>query len=177
MAYLITCAGSKRIPQVVNPSSIKNLSFNDSLFEARIYLLELTGIQLDWDKTLPAWKLYSGKQSKLYPKIFESNWLKPNIEIHILSALFGWIRHTDLVPWYNLKMNDKALNNTSIYRIWYNFNVLDKLVMEDDIDLLSQTYRKAIHRSTKPVSKTPAMLFDDYGIKKGIWLNHEISQY
>jgi hypothetical protein len=48
MAYLITCAGSKRQP-TNNPSSLQQLSFNKELGEAREKLIALNPhIQLNW---------------------------------------------------------------------------------------------------------------------------------
>ena len=110
MAYLITCSGSKQNPVFINESKLENLSFNDKLFETRTKMIKLSKIELDWNKTLPAWQLYSGTYSKVYPQVSEENWLKPNADIMILSALFGWIKHTDLVPFYNLAMADKISN-------------------------------------------------------------------
>ena len=106
MTYLITCAGSKRQP-INNPSSLEELSFHQELGAARKKLIALNShIQLNWDFTLPAWQLYSGNKSRIYPRITEANWTKDCIDIRILSALFGWIKHTDLVTDYDLKMSD-----------------------------------------------------------------------
>lgn len=89
MAFLISCAGSKNQPKIHNPSDLQSLSFNDELYQARQELLLLTNIQLDWNRTLPAWQLYSGNRSKIYPRITETNWTKNCIDVQILSALFG----------------------------------------------------------------------------------------
>ena len=103
MAYLITCSGSKRIPSD-NSSSIDLLSYPDlKIYRER--MIEISGISLDWGKTLPACQLYSGIRSKLYPQVAAHNWSKSCIKVKILSALFGWINHTDLVPIYDLKMD------------------------------------------------------------------------
>jgi cytoplasmic iron level regulating protein YaaA (DUF328/UPF0246 family) len=175
MAFLITCAGSKRQPTIQTPSNLQSLSFNDKLQDARQELLLLTNIQLDWNKTLPAWQLYSGNRSKIYPRITLANWTKDCIDIRILSALFGWVKHTDLLPYYNLRMSDLIPQTRQrIYRFWNNKNLLRQLVNQHDIDLLSGDYRKAIHGSANPIATIPNVQFNDYGVQKGIWLNNQL---
>lgn len=174
MTYLITCAGSKRQP-IHNPSNLQALSFNEELNNARLELLYLTNIQLNWDFTLPAWQLYSGNRSRIYPQITLDNWTKDCIDIRILSALFGWIKHTDLLPYYDLRMSDKIpQTNQKIFQYWHNQNILNQLVYQNDIDLLSGDYRKAVHGNTNPVATIPNAQFNDYGVQKGIWLNNEL---
>lgn len=176
MAYLITCAGSKVIPLEINPSELSLLSFNETLSEARKEIIKITGVQLNWKYTLPAWKLYSGTRSKLYPQIEQKNWTKQCVEIEILSALFGWIKHTDNIPIYNLRMSDRrGIKNQQVWRIWYDMHILDQFVHPGDIDLLSYDYRRAIHGNVKPVSVIPNVIFNDYGIKKGKWLSNELN--
>jgi hypothetical protein len=68
MAFLITCAGLTQVPEVFNPSLLQNLSFNESLLEARLHIMDVSGIHLDWNYTLPAWNLYSGNGSRLSEK-------------------------------------------------------------------------------------------------------------
>jgi cytoplasmic iron level regulating protein YaaA (DUF328/UPF0246 family) len=175
MTYLITCSGSKRQPIIHNPSIIQLLSFNEELNNARFELLHLTNIQLNWDYTLPAWQLYSGNRSRIYPQITEANWTKDCIDIRILSALFGWIKHTDLLPHYDLRMSDKITKtNQKIFQYWHNQNLFNQLVNQNDIDLLSGDYRKAVHGNTNPVATIPNVQFNDYGVQKGIWLNNQL---
>jgi cytoplasmic iron level regulating protein YaaA (DUF328/UPF0246 family) len=121
MAYLITCAGCKLKP-TNKPSSLQQLSFHDQLGETRKELIALNAhIKLNWELTLPAWQLYSGPRSKLYPQITAANWTKNCIEIRILSALFGWINHTDLIPYYDLKMSDNIpQTKQKIFNYWNN---------------------------------------------------------
>jgi len=172
MTYLITCSAAKRQPIINNPSNLQLLSFNEELNDARLDLLHMTNIHLNWDFTLPAWQLYSGKT---YQKITEANWNKDCIEIRILSALFGWINHTDLLPYYDLTMKHNIPQlNQKIYHYWHNQNLLNLLVNQEDIDLLSQDYRKAIHGNTNPVASIPNVQFNDRGDQKGIWLNNQI---
>lgn len=175
LTYLITCAGSKKQPINQNPGNLQSLSFNESLRNARLELLNLTNIQLNWDYTLPAWQLYSGNRSRIYPRITAANWTKDCIDIRILSALFGWIKHTDLLPNYDLRMSDNIpQTNQKIFHYWQNKNLLNQLVNQNDIDLLSGDYRKAVHGNTTPIATIPNAQFTDYGIQKGIWLNNQL---
>ncbi len=180
MAYLITCAGSKQTPAKEMVSELSQLSFNQSLRKLRENLIEATGCQLNWRKTLPAWQLYTGPRSKLYPKVSTTNWTKDCVEIKILSALFGWIKHTDLIPLYDLKMTDTVIigNRTfPVWRYWYAQGRMNDFIdVQKDIDLLSINYRKAINGNGSPVGILPKQNFDDYGAQKGIWLNNELNQ-
>ena len=96
MAFLITCCSSKKLPTQILHGNLNDLYGDTVLRQHRVDLIVQSGIQLDWSKTLPAYQLYSGK---IYSKISQQNWTKPCVEIKILSALFGWIRHTDLIPY------------------------------------------------------------------------------
>jgi cytoplasmic iron level regulating protein YaaA (DUF328/UPF0246 family) len=181
MSYLITCSNSKIEPNKINPSTLKNLSFSqlNSTRETLIKEYQKQKGKLDWNKCLPAWQLYSGKRAKLYPKVDVNNWSKPDANIKILSALFGWINHTDLIPWYNLAMTDKVnINNNQInvFNYWRNnINLSDFINPIVDIDLLSNKYRKALNVSENPVALIPNVSWiDKYGVHKGIWLNKEL---
>ena len=176
MAYLITCAGSKRTPIHINPNTITDLSFNDLLFDSRQRLIAVTGVQLDWTKTLPAWQLYSGTYSKTYPRISYANWNKPCVEIRILSALFGWIKHTDHIPYYDLTMKGQiAATNQRVNRFWFDENLLERLIVDTDVNLLSIDYRKAISWNGAINAMLPNAQFNDRGVQKGIWLNNRLN--
>lgn len=174
MAYLITCSGSKNVPEIFNPGLPEHLSYHDILGGARQELINLTGIQVNWNYTLPAWRLYSGNRSRLYRRVNDVNWNKPCVEIKILSALFGWIKHTDLLPYYDLKMTAQ-FQNQSIWSIWFNMNVLEEVVTPEDVDLLSLLYRRAVHGNPNPVAIDPGIIFNGYGDQKGIWLNNQLT--
>lgn len=181
MSYLITCSGSKVEPNKINPSNLKNLSYCQLNLtrEKLINEYQKHKYNLDWNKCLPAWQLYSGKRAKLYPKVVVNNWLKPDADIKILSALFGWINHTDLIPWYNLAMTDKInINNNQInvFNYWRNnINLNDFINPIIDIDLLSSKYRKAINIGENPVAIIPEVSWNDnYGVHKGVWLNEKL---
>jgi cytoplasmic iron level regulating protein YaaA (DUF328/UPF0246 family) len=172
--YLITCAGSKQMPLTYNPSNLNQLSYDNLLYKFRKEIIELSGIELDWNKTLPAWQLYSGRRSQLYSQISKENWKKPCIKIKILSALFGWIDHRDLIPIYDLKMTDKLTktNNQTVWRFWKEKKILNQAFnLNNSIDLLSTNYRKAINGKDQQISLEPQIKFTDYGIQKGKWLN------
>jgi cytoplasmic iron level regulating protein YaaA (DUF328/UPF0246 family) len=172
MAYLIPCSSKKRTP-CLNPSSLEKLSFSDELLDARLEILNRTGIQLNWNNTLPAWQLYSGK---IYTKISQNNWLKEETEIRILSALFGWIKHTDLIPMYDLQMN-KKFNNLMPYRYWRENQLLKNLIFEEDIDLLSKSYKKGINHNMEIIASRPAVKFTDRGDQMGKWLNEQLNLF
>lgn len=176
MRYLINCSGSKNDKNLHTFSSnIRNLSFDDTLNIYRNIIIQKSGIKLDWEKCMPAWKLYTGR---LYKQISTKNWINNQTDIYILSALFGWIKHTDLIPNYDLSMNKKEhkIDNKFVFRIWYEFNVLNSFIEpKNDIDLLTHAYRKAIHNRKTPVALTPYSKFkDNYGTHKGKWLNSRL---
>ncbi len=169
MSYLITCAGSKKNP-TNTPSALINLSF-PQLNPVRISLIGSTGIILDWSKTLPAWELYSGRRSKLYPQVSSLKWQNTSHDIMILSALFGWIKHTDRIPYYDLKMTDQIISlKIPVWKFWLQNGKLNGLVGDTDIDLLSENYRKAITSGGIICASKPNVNFTDYGIQKGRWL-------
>ena len=175
MAYLITCSGSKQNPPIINPSRLQDLSFNNELFEARQEMINLYNQNLDWNRCLPAWQLYTGNRSVLYPHVSQLNWLKPNAEIKILSALFGWINHNDLIPKYNLAMSDR-INGLRVWNIWNNYNILPDFFGQTDVDLLSRDYRRAINYNGTTVAKVPNVHWNDnYGHHKGVWLNEQLT--
>jgi cytoplasmic iron level regulating protein YaaA (DUF328/UPF0246 family) len=177
MAYLITCAGSKRKELSGIQSSIEAISFHKELIKSREKLIIAIGLQLDWQNCLPAWKLYSGTYSKLYPKISAENWIKACADVKILSALFGWISPCDLVPYYDVKMTDAMRNNEKVSQFWHSSGVLKAFVHSDDIDLLSGSYRKAVSGNSNPIAITPKIIFKDkYGSHKGIWLNEQLTK-
>jgi cytoplasmic iron level regulating protein YaaA (DUF328/UPF0246 family) len=171
MSYLITCSGSKLCPESIS-STLEVLSFPE-LNEYREKIIFLSSIKLDWNRTLPAWKLYSGKYSRLYPQVSEQNWIKQKTDVKILSALFGWIKHTDRIPYYDLQMKDK-LDKITVYKIWREFNVLHQYIDKNDTDLLSTDYRKAINTNGIINATQPDEVFTDRGVQKGRWLNSQL---
>lgn len=171
--YLITCSNSKIYPTEISKSQLSDLSFNNELGDFRKDLIQLSDIQLDWNKTIPAYNLYKGR---LYSKISKESWLNSDNKVLILSAMFGWIRPTDKIPYYDLSMNYHKINKKLVYRYWLESELLADFVNQgNDIDLLSQPYRKAINGKKEPVAQIPNIKFkDNYGNHKGEWLNNEL---
>jgi cytoplasmic iron level regulating protein YaaA (DUF328/UPF0246 family) len=177
MAYLITCSGSKKKPMVSNLGKLEDLFRHDLLGEHRINLINQTGESIDWDKTLPAYELYCGSYSKIYNKISSNNWIKNGADILILSALFGWIRHTDLIPYYDVRMDKKkGRMKKPPYLYWRGLDVLPRMINNNDIDLLSENYKKAIHKKGLISAITPqGFQYSDRGDCVGYWLEKELN--
>jgi cytoplasmic iron level regulating protein YaaA (DUF328/UPF0246 family) len=176
MAYLITCSSSKKTPLQIQTSSINNLYGDEKLRKFRLELIRQYGIELDWSKTLPAYELYNGPKSKIYRKISQDNWLKPCIEIKILSALFGWIKHTDLIPKYDLKMNQRIGDMVHPpYIFWRDSLVLDQFIGENDIDLLSKNYKKTFNNSFFLASPPEDFKYSGYGDSVGYLLEKTLT--
>lgn len=77
------------------------------------------------DKCMPAYKRYSGK---MYGPIQEETWSEWGRDnILIFSALFGLIKSTDFIPWYDLSIND-AINGQIVAGFWKNSKVLQELI-------------------------------------------------
>lgn len=174
MAYIITCAGTKNEPSI-SRSNMKDLSYPE-LNEARLELTNLFNLTLDWEHTAPAWHLYSGIGGVIYPRINRNNWTKPHARIKIVSALFGLIKHTDCIPYYNLMMTDRLpKSRLKVSDFWRDKNLLHKHINHSDIDLLSNNYRKAFNKNCVPIAVIPEVKWNDnYGFHKGRWLNEQL---
>lgn len=180
MSFIISCSKRKN-----NPIDFQNFESNiDSLSYAnlnqhRLKLIENLGKNLEWTHTLPAWKLYSGKGSRLYPRIHIENWLKPCVNINIISALFGIVKHTDLLPYYDVTMMDYIeLQNQKIWQFWQeNVNWVN-YIDNDDINIVSPDYRLAINHHGNNLGVIPNI---DFGrgysnlYNKGVWLNEQFT--
>lgn len=170
MAYIISCSGRKTSP-LQHPNSqastIEKLSFNEELLIWRTQNVE--NHNLNWDYCLPAWQLYTGK---LYSQVQQNNWIKPDTSILIVSALFGIIKHTDLILTNNLFM---TVEKTGIASFWRNSVDLNKLINpENDVDLLFQKYRKAFNNSGDRISPFNIQNFKGRGHNQGKWLNNQL---
>ncbi len=149
------------------------------LTAARIRLIKLTGIQLDWNRTLPAWKLY--KPGKIFGQVSPENWLRGETDVTILSTLFGWVKHTDLLPNYTIQMLDKIQledgNFITVQKYWLQTNLLrEGFNPKKDVDLLFDKCRVAIHGYKDYVALPPNVEFKDkYGVGKGKWLDEQLS--
>ena len=177
MSYLITCSGSKKTPTADLNGNFDDLFRHDLLGKHRQNLIGQSGISLDWNKTLPAYELYSGTRSKIYQKIGQNNWHKQDADILILSALFGWIRHTDLIPLYDLKMDQKkGKMQFPSFLFWRNLDVLPNLINNQDFDLLSKNYKKALNNKGIISAVIPnGFSYSDRGDCVGYWLENELN--
>ena len=179
MAYLIACSAAKEQPTQIRPSNLQSLYMSDQLTEARARLIRLKGISLDWERTLPAWQLY--RRGVLFRQVAPGNWLRGQTDVKILSTLFGWVRHTDLLPYYTLKMDDKFQLEPGDYifvqKYWRDLGILRQGVdPHKDVDLLFDKCRIAIHGNKGYVALPPNETFkDNYGTGKGRWLNQQLS--
>ncbi|MDI9358760.1 MAG: peroxide stress protein YaaA [Phycisphaerales bacterium] len=172
MAYIITCCGVKRMSLNPQESSLEKLSFSE-LNNARKQLIQQLNISLNWQQTCPAYELYQGR---LYSQIDRGNFLKPKTDIIILSALFGLIKHTDLLPMYDLMITYRIpTTQQSVASFWLEQNLNQYITpWQNHIDLLSDTYRRAFNTE---VGMNPNIEWRDrYGVHKGRWLNEQLQR-
>jgi cytoplasmic iron level regulating protein YaaA (DUF328/UPF0246 family) len=176
MAYFISCSGAKTCLNRVEtfPSSLENIKSFPDLHEARLELMSLLGLNLDWKNTLLAYKLYSGK---LYSQVSIENWESSNTDVKIVSALFGIINHTELLPDYNVMITDKIPNtNLLISDFWRSKNIARFVNIDSDVDLLFSKYRKAFNVKGEAIGIQPSVIWNDkYGSHKGKWLNQQLN--
>ena len=145
MTYLIPCSSSKKVPVDIQHGSLDDLYMSELLGPHRNELIARRGIPLTWCRTMPAYQLYSGSRSVIYSRISYENWMKPCVQVLILSALFGWVRHTDRLPYYDLKMNGKQGLPMSPEKFWRDkVDLVGLLGHHDYVDLLSKNYKKAL---------------------------------
>lgn len=158
--YLITCCKEKDSNGVIN-SSVFNLSFNELLGNCRKELIahyEQTYGQLNWNKCMTAIDRYKGRT--LYSEEVKNAIQKRNSKVLIVSALFGIIKPNDLIPNYNLKMDDK-INGIYVFDFWREkLEMCEKCILNsvlisnknDEnkiyINLLSKVYQKAFYGFT-----------------------------
>jgi len=176
MAYFISCSGEKTCVarELTKVSNLESLTGFSDLYKARLELINLLDIKLNWDQTLPAYKLYNGK---VFKKISFENWTKKDTNIIIVSALFGLIKHDEHIPDYNLIMTDKVPGtNEMISSFWKKKNLVQYVSKDNDIDLLFSKYRKAFNSHGDFISNEPQILWrDKYGSHKGEWLNEQLN--
>lgn len=177
MTYMISCSGKKRMPSKENTqkSSLEKINGFSELYEARKELIALLGIELNWNETCPAYKLYDGK---IYSKINLENWQKKETDVIIVSALFGLIKHNDLIPNYDVMMTNKMPNNGEIISsFWRNKNINKLISAQTTTDLLFSKYRKAFNKAGSNVGVLPNIKWkDNYGSHKGEWLNEQLEK-
>ena len=177
MTYMISCSEKKRMPSKENTqkSSLEKINGFSELYEARKELITLLGIELNWNETCPAYKLYDGK---IYSKINLENWQKKETDVIIVSALFGLIKHNDLIPNYDVMMTNKIPNHGEIISsFWRNKNINKLISAQTTTDLLFSKYRKAFNKAGSYVGVLPNIKWkDNYGSHKGEWLNEQLEK-
>lgn len=176
MAYFISCSGAKACLGRVatESSSISNLKVFAGLNDARIELIKLLSIDLDWSKTLPAYKLYTGK---VYNQISIQNWEKERTDVNIVSALFGIVKHNEYLPDYNVIMSERIPGTRDMVSdFWRSQNLNQFVNNESDVDLLFSKYRKAFNPNGLNIGIIPNVIWKDkYGSHKGRWLNEQLT--
>lgn len=177
MAYFISCSGEKTCVarEHTKVSNLESLTGFSDLYKARLELINLLDLKLNWDQTLPAYKLYNGR---VFKKISSENWTKKDTNIIIVSALFGLIKHDEHIPDYNLIMTDKIPGtNELISTFWKDKNLEQYVSKDNDIDLLFSKYRKAFNKKGDNIGVIPNVTWrDKYGSHKGEWLNEQLNR-
>lgn len=185
--YLITCSSSKIEPYGhpnSQPSTLEQLSFHNELGNVRNVLINNTLIkynnfEFDWNNTLPAWQLYSGPHSTICRRINQRCWENPNTDVLIFSTVFGWVKHTDRLPYYTLGLErDLVINNDGNTGQIDGFWIMDKIQKklfsivdsQNDIDLLSNVFRKKIFNEEQFIAQSPGVNFPGRGHAIGHYL-------
>lgn len=177
MTYLISCSGKKSMPakEFIQKSSLEKINGFPKLYEARKELIAKLGIELNWNETCPAYKLYGGK---IYSKINLQNWEKKETDVIIVSALFGLIKHDDLIPNYDVIINSQIPKNGGlISSYWRSKNIVSFINLGESTDLLFSKYRLAFSKIGSDVGILPNCKWrDNYGSHKGEWLNDQLDK-
>lgn len=177
MTYIISCSGDKSClsREKTQKSSINGLIGFPSLLQARTELIEKLGKKLNWSETIPAHKLYTGR---LYKKVNQENWKKERTDVLIVSALFGLLKHNELIPYYNVVMTDKIPGSDEIISTyWRKHNLNQYIINRNIVDLLFSKYRKAFNEQGNSIGEIPNVKWrDKYGTHKGEWLNEQLNR-
>lgn len=168
--YLISCSGTKAClcDHDVKSSSLSNISGFQELNGAREQLIRSLGVQLDFEKCLPAWQLYRGR---LYMQIDAENWSNSSNKIIIMSALFGLIFHDDYIPKYDFSMSNRICKD-----FWKSQNLESYLVNYNIVNLTFKNYHESIFPNREVDFKRPKIIWKDkYGFHRGRWLNEQLN--
>lgn len=166
---LISCSGSKRegggTIYNANNSILNYLtgSSREHLLNLRRKLFEYFFIQFGRDVDYPndrtinymeAYQRYTGDNSQIYRQISFSSWNKlketVNLDLVIISALYGLLRYNEAIQYYNKKMPDKIGHQT--LKTWWRNNGLcvilkvyiDKNNISEVHNVLSNDYNEAL---------------------------------
>lgn len=166
---LIPCCGSKRkigeTEYNANNSIFYylNSSFKEHLLNLRRRLFEYFSIPFGRDISqqddgaifyLEANKRYTGQYSQIYRQISSNSWEKlrktANLDLVIVSALYGLLRYDEPIRYYDKTMKNKIGNKT--LKAWWRNNdlcaILEDYVNRNNISeihlVLSNDYSEAI---------------------------------
>lgn len=128
---LIPCSGSKKSGGIIEystKSSISNYltsSSREHLLSLRRKLFDYFSISFGQDVSYPndstinymeAYKRYTGMHSQIYRQIYSSSWEKiggtQNLDLVIVSALYGLLRYDEPIRYYDITMKDRIGHQT-----------------------------------------------------------------
>jgi len=119
---------------------------------------------------LPAFKRYTGN---LYSKISNNAFQKlencRNVNLVIVSALYGLLNWREPIRWYNYAISDPAPNNLPLWSWWKRKKIAEIMtyyVKNRGVrvihDFLSNTYRKAINEVQEKIRGYAKYMAHDY---------------
>jgi len=184
---LIPCSGSKREGGETSyntNSSILNYLTDSSrkhLLNLRRRLFEYFSIQFGQDVGhhnnkiyyMPAHKRYAGKDSQIYRQISPSSWdilrNTENLDLVIISALYGLLRYDEPIRYYDKKMKDIMEHQT--LKTWWRNNGLCDIVK----DYLNKNNISEVHSVlSNDYNEALRGCFTDIGAK---YVYHDFSEY
>lgn len=63
----------------------------------------------------------------------------------------------------------------SVWKFWKESGALATIMKPNNIDLLSENYRKTLNPIASTIVRKPQVIFNDsYGVAKGKWLNKQL---
>ena len=165
----IPCSGSKEsggITEYSTKSSVINYltgSSRENLLGLRRKLFEYFSISFGQDvgypndgtiKYMEAYKRYTGMHSQIYRQIYSSSWEKlrktQNLDLVIVSALYGLLRYDEPIRYYDITMKDR-IGHQTLKTWWRNIGlcaILKDYINENNIsevhNVLSKDYNEAL---------------------------------
>ena len=167
---LIPCSGSKKsggITEYNTDSSILDyltIPSKEHLLNLRRKLFEYFSIPSGRDvgctfegtiNYMEAYKRYTGANSQIYRQISSSSWEKlretQNLDLVIISALYGLLRWDEPIQYYNKTMKDDKIAHQTLKTWWRNnglCTILKDYINKNDIsevhNVLSNDYNEAL---------------------------------
>lgn len=113
----------------------------------------------------------------MYKQISAPSWLRGKDNVLILSALFGFIKPDDQIPWYDLSMND-TINDIKISTIWKKSGVLNQFINQNQIaglDFVAAGFSSYSNSFAKFASLGIDMVVgNDRGTEVGSWIDNNL---